>query len=331
MKAIIPVAGAGTRLRPHTYTQPKPLIPVAGKPIIAHLIDNLLSVGVQEFVFIIGYLGDKIKDYLQSEYEHKIAMEFVVQEQRNGLGHAIWTAKDTFQTEDEILIIVGDIIFEADLTCLLTCPYSIIGVQKVDNPWDFGVVEMPEDSEYVKRMVEKPRMPKSNLAITGIYKINAIPQLLECLQFNIENDIRTNGEIQLTDALDAMIKKEIRFKVFSIETWFDCGKKEILLKTNEVLLEKQPYQETPLFENTILIHPVSIGKDCQVSNTILGPYVSIGNGVKIESSIIKNSIIGNYAQLDEVVLHHSIIGSDTLVRGLRQSLNLGDDTEIDFR
>lgn len=331
MKVIIPVAGAGTRLRPHTYTQPKPLIPVAGKPIIAHLIDNLQNAGIQEFVFIIGYLGDKIKEYLLTEYADRINMEFVVQEQREGLGHAIWTARETFKNEEEILIVVGDIIFEANLSCLITCSCSIIGVQKVDNPWDFGVVEIPEDSEYIKKMVEKPRMPKSNLAITGIYKINSIPQLLESLQSNIEQDIRANGEIQLTDALDSMLKNGSKFKVFPIETWFDCGKKEILLKTNEVLLEKQPYQETPLFENTILIHPVSIGKDCQISNTILGPYVSIGDGAKIESSIIKNSIIGNYAQLDEVVLHLSIIGSDTLVKGLRQSLNLGDDTEIDFR
>jgi glucose-1-phosphate thymidylyltransferase len=331
MKAIIPVAGAGTRLRPHTYTQPKPLIPVAGKPIIAHLIDNLQSTGIQDFVFIIGYLGDKIKDYLLSEYGNKINMQFVVQEQRDGLGHAIWTAKDTFENEEDILIVVGDIIFDANLATLLACSCSMIGVQTVDNPWDFGVVEIPEDSDYIKKMVEKPRMPKSNLAITGIYKLNFIPLLLETLQYNIENNIRTNGEIQLTDALDAMIKKGSKFKIFPIETWFDCGRKEILLKTNEVLLEKQPYQETPLFENTILIHPVSIGKDCSISNTIIGPYVSIGNGAKIESSIIKNSIIGNYAQLDEVVLHQSIIGSDTLVRGLRQSLNLGDDTEIDFR
>ncbi len=331
MKAIIPVAGAGTRLRPHTYTQPKPLIPVAGKPIISHIIEALQSADIQDFVFVIGYLGDKIKDFLEETYTNKINMTFVYQEHREGLGHAVWTARETFEKEENVLIVVGDIIFEADLKPALECPYSILGTQKVENPWDFGVVEMNEDSPYIKRMIEKPRMPKSNMAITGIYKINYIPQLLDTLQFNIENNVRTNGEIQLTDALDAMIEKGCKFKTFPVETWFDCGKKEILLSTNAMLLEKQPYFETPVFDNTIFIHPVSIGENCQISNSIIGPSVTIGDGTKIDSSIIKDSIIGSYAELEEVVLHHSIIGSDTCVKGLRQSLNLGDNTEIDFR
>jgi glucose-1-phosphate thymidylyltransferase len=331
MKAIIPVAGAGTRLRPHTYTQPKPLIPVAGKPIVSHTVESLQQVGIQEFVFVIGYLGDKIKDYLLSTYQGQIEMTFVYQEHREGLGHAIWTARETFKNDNEILIVVGDIIFEADLKPVLECHCSILGTQNVENPWEFGVVEMNEESGYIKRMIEKPRMPKSNLAITGIYKINYIPELLECLQFNIDNNVRTNGEIQLTDALDAMIEKGCKFRTFPVETWFDCGKKEVLLSTNEMLLEKQPYFETPVFENTIFIHPVSIGEDCEIANSIIGPYVTVGGGTKIESCIIKNSIIGSYAALEEVVLHQSIIGSDTSVKGLRQSLNLGDNTEIDFR
>lgn len=333
MKAIIPVAGAGTRLRPHTYTQPKPLIPVAGKPIVSHIIDTLKKDGIHDFVFVIGYLGDKIKAFLEENYanDDAVKMTFVVQEQREGLGHAIWTARHTFEADEEILIVLGDIIFEVDLALVLACNCAMIGIRKVDDPREFGVVEIDEDTTYIKRMIEKPRMPKSDLAITGIYKINYIKELIDCLAQNIENDHRTNGEIQLTDALDAMIDKGCKFKAFPLETWFDCGKKEVLLETNAMLLDKQPYFETPVFENTIFIHPVSIGENCQISNSIIGPHVTIGSAASIASSIVKNSIIGSYAALEEVVLHASIIGSDTSVRGLRQSLNLGDNTEIDFR
>lgn len=331
MKVIIPVAGAGTRLRPHTNTQPKPLIPVAGKPIISHLIDNLQSAGIQDFVFVIGYLGDKIKDYLHSTYQDKIKMEFVLQEHREGLGHAIWTARDSFSKEENILIVVGDIIFEADMKTILENPCSVIGIRKVEDPREFGVVVINEDSQNVRKMIEKPRIPISDNAIVGIYKINQITQLLDILDANIKQNIRTLGEIQLTDALDAMIEKGTKFKTFHVNTWFDCGKKEVLLETNAMLLEKQPYNEIPVFDNTIFIHPVNVGKDCMISNSIIGPHVTIGSGSKIDNSIIKNSIIGTFTDLEEVVLHKSIIGSDTSVKGLRQSLNLGDNTEIDFR
>jgi glucose-1-phosphate thymidylyltransferase len=331
MKVIIPVAGAGTRLRPHTNTQPKPLIPVAGKPIISHLIDNLQNAGIQDFVFVIGYMGDKIKDYLHTTYDGKIKMEFVLQEHREGLGHAVWTARDLFAKEENVLIVVGDIIFEADMKTILENPCSVIGIRKVEDPREFGVVEINEDNQNVRKMIEKPRMPKSDNAIIGIYKINQITQLLDILDFNIQHDIRTLGEIQLTDALDTMIEKGTKFKTFHVNTWFDCGKKEVLLETNAMLLEKQPYNEIPVFDNTIFIHPVNVGKDCTISNSIIGPHVTIGSGSKIDNSIIKNSIIGTFTDLDEVVLHQSIIGSDTSVKGLRQSLNLGDNTEIDFR
>ena len=331
MKVIIPVAGAGTRLRPHTNTQPKPLIPVAGKPIISHLIDNLQNAGIQDFVFVVGYMGDKIKDYLHATYQGKIKMEFVLQEHREGLGHAIWTARDCFAKEENVLIVVGDIIFEADMKTILENPCSVIGIRKVEDPREFGVVEINEANQNVRKMIEKPRMPKSDNAIIGIYKINQITQLLDILDFNIRHDIRTYGEIQLTDALDAMIEKGIKFKTSHVNTWYDCGKKEVLLETNAMLLGKEPYNEIPVFDNTIFIHPVHIGKDCEISNSIIGPYVTIGSGSKIDNSIIKNSIIGTFTELDEVVLHQSIIGSDTSVKGLRQSLNLGDNTEINFR
>ncbi|RMF22287.1 MAG: glucose-1-phosphate thymidylyltransferase [Bacteroidetes bacterium] len=330
MKAIIPVAGVGTNLRPLTYTQPKPLIPVAGKPIISLILDQLLALGVEDFVFVIGYLGEKIKMYVEQEYPH-IRKHFVVQEQRVGSGHAIWTAREHIHPQDELLIFFGDTILEMDFQAVLDLPGSVLAVKKVQDPREFGVVELNEQGEVV-RVVEKPRIPKSNLAMVGFYIIREAQALVEALDYNIQHDLRTDGEFPLTDALMRLIEQGVRFSTYTVDNWFDCGKKDVLLETNAILLDKEGYAsaDLPDYFNSIIIHPVSIGKDCEISNSIVGPHVTIGNNTRIESSIVRDSIIGNFASLKEVVLMHSVIGNDTAITGLRQSLNIGDNTEIDF-
>ncbi|MEM1319873.1 MAG: sugar phosphate nucleotidyltransferase [Bacteroidota bacterium] len=330
MKAIIPVAGAGTRLRPHTYTQPKPLIPVAGKTIISFIIDQLVGLGIRDFVFVIGYLGEKIKLYLEKEYPN-LNKEFVQQNIREGSAHAIWTARDAIRDTEEVCIVFGDTIIDVDYKKFLTSPHSCIGVKKVDDPREFGVVEINEDGT-IKRMIEKPNIPKSNLAIVGLYKIREVSQLIEVIQENINNDRRTHGEFQLTDGLMGMIERGIPFSTLTVDNWFDCGKKEILLETNAMLLDKEGYASSnlPLYDNSIIIHPVSIGENCRISNSIIGPHVTIGANTRIDYSIVKESIIGSYASIDEVVLQQSIVGSDAAIKGLSQSLNIGDNTEIDF-
>ncbi|MGA1583158.1 MAG: sugar phosphate nucleotidyltransferase [Saprospiraceae bacterium] len=330
MKAVIPVAGAGLRLRPHTYTQPKPLIPVAGKAIIAFIVEELERAGVQEFVFIIGYLGDKIRSFLDAQYPdlHK---EFVVQNEPQGLGHAIWSARENILQTDEIIIVLGDTIFDVDLRQFLGLPYSGLGVKVVDDPREFGVLEMGQDG-FVSRVVEKPNIPKSNLALVGLYKIQEPTLLIDCLDGNIASDFRTHGEFQLTDGLMCMIEKGVRFSPFTVNNWFDCGKKEILLETNATLLAKRSHVHVGEheFERSIIIQPVAIGNGCQISDSIVGPNVTIGDNARIHRSIVQDSIIGNYASIEEVVLKQSIVGSDASVKGLSQSLNIGDNTEIDF-
>ncbi len=332
MKAIIPVAGAGIRLRPHTYTQPKPLIPVAGKTIISFIIDQLEEVGIKDFVFIIGYLGEKIQNYLEKQYPN-LNKEFVQQSSREGIAHALWTAKSTFEQSEEVIIVFGDTIIDLDIKNVMAEPNSCFCVKQVTDPREFGVVEFDSDG-IVKRVVEKPNIPKSNMAMVGFYKIKEVPVLIDVIEHNIKNNIRTHGEFQLTDALMGMIEKGVKFSTLAVDNWFDCGKKEILLETNAMLLDKEGYAsddlDLPAFENTIIIHPVSIGKDCEISNSIIGPHVTIGNNVTISYSIVKESIIGNYASIEEVVLQNSLVGSDAAIRGLSQSLNIGDNTEIDF-
>ncbi|MEO1712573.1 MAG: sugar phosphate nucleotidyltransferase, partial [Bacteroidota bacterium] len=219
-----------------------------------------------------------------------------------------------------------------DFAEVMSSEESCIAVQRVDNPRDFGVVEFGTDG-LIKRVVEKPNIPMSNMAIVGFYKIKDPQQLIQGLDYNIRNNLRNDGEFPLTDGLMRMIENGHKFRTARVNSWFDCGKKDILLQTNSLLLDKEGYasNDLPNYDNTIIIHPVSIGEGCRISNSIVGPHVTIGNHAVIESAIVKNSILGNYASIREAVLQNSIIGNDTAITGLRQSLNIGDNTEIDFR
>ncbi|MCH8331093.1 MAG: NTP transferase domain-containing protein [Bacteroidetes bacterium] len=330
MKAIIPVAGAGTRLRPLTYTQPKALIPIAGKTILGFIIDQLKDAGFNEFVFIIGYLGEKIEDYVSKKYPD-IKAHFIKQDTREGIGHAIWSAKEVIEKDEEIFIVLGDTIFEAELKEVLKSKYSSLGVKKVDDPRFFGVAEINKDG-FIKRVDEKPKMPKSNLALVGVYYIKESGQLMEALDYNIKKDVKTINEFQLTDAIQRMLEKGTKFTSFKIGNWYDCGKKEVLLETNATLLKKMEYasQDIPMFENTIIVHPVSIAEGVKISNSIIGPNVTLGENATIKYGLIKESIIGSYARIEDASLHHSVIGSDAYIKGISQSLNIGDNTEIDF-
>ena len=328
MKAIIPVAGIGSRLRPHTHTQPKALVPVAGKPILGHIIDSLKEVGIHDFIFVIGYLGDKIQSYVVEKYP-ELQKSFVVQAQKEGIGHAIWTAKEMVNDNDQLLIVLGDTIFDVHLQDFVDLPYSTVGVKKVDDPRNFGVVESDDDG-YVTRLVEKPMIPKSNMAMVGLYKINEGKLLMQTLDENIKNNLRTHNEFQLTDALMHMVEKGVKIQSFKVEEWYDCGKKEVLLATNAMLLSRMNETQSLQFNNTIIIPPVSIAANCRIQNSIIGPNVSIGENTYVDHSILKNSIIGSFSQLEDVVLKDSLVGSDASLKGLSQSLNLGDSTEISF-
>jgi glucose-1-phosphate thymidylyltransferase len=329
MKAVIPVAGAGTKLRPHTYTQPKALIPIAGKTILSHIVDQLSEAGITEFIFIVGYLGEKIQDYVKQTYPH-LTTHFVYQNERQGTGHAVELTKQLIGDEP-IFVALGDTICEFDVREIIASPVSMIGVHKVDDPRDFGVASMDEEG-YIEQLVEKPAIPKSNMALVGLYKIIETDILFQCLQQLFVENITTRGEYNLTDALACMLQKGTRFKSFKVANWFDCGKKESILETNATLLKKMGgnVPEGHDFKDTIIIHPVSIAEGCTISNAIIGPHVAVGPNTTITQSIIRDSIIGGFTNLHEVVLDNSLIGSDASVKGLSRSLNIGDNTEIDF-
>jgi glucose-1-phosphate thymidylyltransferase len=331
MQAIIPVAGAGTRLRPLTYTQPKVLISVAGKPILSYIIDNLVQNGVTSFVFVIGYLGEKIKEFVEQNYSH-LNVQFVTQEERLGLGHAIWQARDVIDKNQELIIQLGDTILDADIKTILSLNYSTLCIKKVEDPRLFGVAELDENG-FIKNLVEKPLIPKSNMALVGFYYIKETAKLIDALDYNIQNNLKTSGEFYLTEGLQKMIVDGVRFQSYKVEHWFDVGKKDILLETNAILLRKASDDkcEQCTHDNVIFISPYFISKGAKIKNSIIGPYVTVGENSEINYSIIKNSIIGNFTKLENVVLHSSLIGSDSSISGLSQSLNIGDNTEIDLR
>ena len=329
MKAIIPVAGAGTKLRPHTYTQPKALIPLAGQTILSINVDQLHAAGINEFVFIVGYLGEKIQDYIREKYP-QLTCHFIFQNERKGTAHAVKLAKDIVGS-DEIFIVFGDTICEYKIDQMLASEYSMLGVKKVDDPGSFGIAEI-DINGFITRVVEKPSIPKSNMALVGLYRIKETELLFKCLSKIIDNNIKSHDEYNLTDALECMIESGTIFKEMKVENWFDCGRKKSLLESNSILLEKfgGVISESNKFENTIFIPPVSIAEGCDIRNSIIGPHVAVGENTIVHSSIIKTSIIGSFSKLYDVVLDDSLIGNDTEIIGETRSLNIGDNTEIDL-
>ncbi|MFT3683173.1 MAG: sugar phosphate nucleotidyltransferase [Ferruginibacter sp.] len=329
MKAIIPVAGAGTKLRPHTYTQPKALIPLAGKTVLSIIIDQLHEAGINDFIFIVGYLGDKIQDFVKEHYP-QLNCHFIYQNERHGTAHAIDLAREIVG-KDEVFIVLGDTIAEYNVKEVIDSPFSMLGVKKVDDPRNFGVAEINDDG-YISRVVEKPAIPKSNMALVGIYKIKETSALFRCLKSILESGAGNQEEFSLTDALECMIQGGAKIKVFRVQNWFDCGKKETLLESNATLLKKFGGSVKGLhtFENSIIIPPVSIGEGCEIQNSVIGPNVTIGEYSILNYTIVKESIIGSFSRLYDVVLDDSLIGSDTGIKGETRSLNIGDNTDIDL-
>lgn len=303
---------------------------MAGKTILAVIIDQLLEAGVDDFVFVIGYLGEKIQHYIARTYPD-LKYTLVTQTDRRGTGHAIWLTREAVG-DDELLIVLGDTICDYNVRELTGGTTSMIGVRRVDDPRSFGVAEL-NDEDRVLRVVEKPLIPRSNMAMVGVYYVKETARLFAALAGHIEARLDEQGEYHLTQALQQMLDDGVRFDAFRVANWFDCGKKETLLATNAILL-KQGHEEgsgaqhTP--EGAVIIPPVSIAQGCNIRHSIIGPNVTIGEFTNVEASIIQDSIIGSYAELKEVVLHSSIIGSDAFIRGMSQSLNIGDNTEIDL-
>lgn len=323
MRAVIPVAGVGTRLRPHTYSLPKVLLNVAGKPILGHILDALVEQSITKATIITGYMGKLVENYVTERYK-SIKFDFVLQEERLGLGHAIWTGRETYGN-DPLIIILGDTIFDVDLSRLMQKGLNTIGVKEVEDPRRFGVV-VRNGNGTIEKLVEKPENFISNLAIVGIYNINQTELLNECLQQMISDNIRTRGEFQLTDALQMMIDKGAIFSTADVEGWYDCGKPETLLSTNRFLLDRKPTSKQ--FVDSIIIDPSYVAPTAVIERSVIGPYASVADGAVVRDSIVRDSIISNHSKVISSLLEQSIIGNEAEVKGHFHRLNVGDSSQI---
>lgn len=323
MKAIIPAAGIGKRLRPHTYSVPKALLYVAGKPILSHILDDVLSLGVSSIALIVGYKGDLIETFVKERYP-EATIHFVYQEQRLGIGHAVDLTAHVANSAEPLLIILGDTIIKTNLASVVAADTNILGVKEVEDPRRFGVCELEGDR--IVKLVEKPDVPPSNLALVGLYYFLDPSLLFDCLREEIENDIKTRGEYQITDALQMMIDRGAVFKPHRIDEWFDCGKPDALLATNRHLLDN--VENSPAFPGSIIRSPVSIDPSAKISASIIGPYVSIGAGSIVNNSIIQDSVLGENVTVEQSLLDKSLIGSRAVVKGHFSALNVGDSSEI---
>ena len=335
MNIIIPMAGRGTRLRPHTLTVPKPLIPVAGKPIIQRLVESLAdsySGRIEQIAFIVGDFGPEVERELLSIAEKLGAKGRIYrQEKALGVGHAIHCAWESLK--GPCMIAFADTLFKADFQ-FDTREDGFIWVQKVRDPSSFGVVKL-DAAGYVTDFVEKPAVFVSDLAIVGIYYFREGEKLRAALHHIITQEIKEKNEFQLTTALEMLKNEGVKFRTGEIEEWLDCGNKDAILYSNERMLEfhrdKGLVSPSAVIEHSVIVPPCFIGDNAVLRYAVVGPYVSVGNNSTVENTVIANSIIQNRSQIKNAVLENSMVGNSSKFVGSRDELNLGDYSHLTQR
>jgi glucose-1-phosphate thymidylyltransferase len=320
MKIILPLAGLGTRLRPLTYTKPKPLVSLAGNTVLGHVLDGLAGLPIDEVIFITGYLGDQIETYVRGRYA--FPARFIEQRELKGQAHALDLASAFLDTP--VLIIFVDTLIKADLTQLLRAEGDgVLYVKEVEDPRRFGVAVV-EDG-FIKRLVEKPKAPVSNLAVVGFYYLQDALMLRDALRDVIERDIKTGGEYYLADALQLMVERGARLQARTVDAWEDCGTIDALLHTNRFLLDDGHTREPEHVVNSTIVPPVHIATSARIERSVVGPHVSIGEDAIVTDTIISDSIVGTGAVLAHSVLTASVIGDRATIRGAARQVNIGDD------
>ncbi len=332
MKIIVPMAGRGSRLRPHTLTIPKPLLPVGGKPIVQRLVEDITKVcgePVDEIAFIIGDFGVEVEKNLVAVAESLGAKGSIYyQEEALGTAHAILCAKESLK--GKVVVAFADTLFKADFK-LNSDADGIIWVNQIDDPRAFGVVKLDENN-VITDFVEKPEHFVSDLAIIGIYYFKDGAYLKDELQYLIDNNITEKGEFQLTNALENMKQKGTKFVPGKVDEWLDCGNYKATVYTNQRVLEfiknELKIDSSVVCENSVIIQPCFIGKNVKLINAVVGPHVSIGDNVEISHSIIENTIIQSNTKIKKSNIKDSMIGNHVKVHQKQQEISIGDYTEL---
>ena len=328
MKVLIPLAGFGTRLRPLTYTRPKPLLNVAGKPVLGHILDALAGLEVEEVTFVIGYLGEQIREYVTTNY--RFPARFVEQKELLGQAHALWLAREGIA--GPVLIIFVDTLFEADLSETARLPADgIIYTKEVADPRRFGVVKVIGPDERIVRLIEKPDSFEDRQAVIGVYYVKNGAWLMGAIDDLLAQQRMTKGEYYLADALQVMIDQGAHFVAREVAVWEDCGKPETVLATNRYLLDHgRGNQGNVAPGNSVIVPPVHLGAGVVLDKAIVGPYATVADGAVVRRAVVSDSIVGKEALVEDSILTGSLIGDYAVVRGRPRKLNVGDSSQIDF-
>lgn len=326
MNIVIPAAGQGTRLRPHTHTIPKVMLPVAGRPIIGHILADLRSLDPREVRLIVGYRGETLEAYVRQAFP-QMPIRIVWQEDQLGLGHAVLLGLEEGEPEP-VLVVLGDTVFDVDYGAFVASGENVLGVRPVPDPERFGIVELDDSGERISKLVEKPADPPTDLALVGLYYVTDGDRLRRSIASLVEDDQRTRGEYQLTDALQLMIDAGVAFVPFKIGNWFDCGKPETLLDTNRALLERQATETPSGFDDVCIVPPVAIGPNCTIERAVIGPHVTLGRDAVVREAVVRDSIVGDGASLRGCVLERSIVGPGASVEAPARTFNLGEGSQV---
>lgn len=297
MKVIVPIAGEGTRLRPHTLKRPKCLLPVAGKPVLDHILDPLVRSGLRDITLVTGGADERVRSHLE---QRGLKVDFALQAEPLGLGHAVFQALSP--SDEPALIQLGDVIFDVDFSHFTHPTAHLVAVAEVPDPERFGIVEV--EGSRIVAVHEKPSSPPTNLAIVGLYFLSRQKPLWDAIDFLMRRDLTTRGEIQLADALEWMIRAGERVEYRTVDRWWDCGVHDTILSTNRVLLK-------PLgacVNGAEIIEPVHIGRDCVISGSVIGPHATVMDGCTIRSSRVTDAIVLWGAELNGVRVEHEIVG-----------------------
>src|SRR6185369_3742573 len=326
MKVIIPLAGKGTRLRPHTHLVPKPMLKIAGKPVMAYILEDLRKLGnVEQIVYITGHLKEKVEEYATTEFAD-LPSVYVEQKVQDGTAGAVKLAQP--YVDQDVLIIFVDTIFETDLSVLKTTDADgIIWVKEVEDYQRFGVV-VKDENDNMTQIVEKPSTPISKSANIGLYYMKNWKLLYEGID-HVLTQPKNKGEYYLTDAFQYMIDHGAKLKVVDVEGWYDAGKLDTLLETNQIVLSKGAARRPANVEASVTIHdPVYIEDDVMLSNATIGPNVTLGKGSRVEGSTLTDTIVGSKCTIKHSTLHNSLIGDEVVIEGLRGEVTLSDHAEV---
>jgi len=330
LKIVIPMAGLGTRLRPHTWSKPKQLISVAGKAVLDHVLATLSTLPDPtniELVNIVGYLGEQIESYLNEHYPH-LKAHYVVQEDPIGQSHAIYLAREYLS--GPMLVVFADTLIETDLSFLAhETAEAVVWVKEVPDPRRFGVA-MVDAEGCVTRLIEKPQDMSNNLAVVGFYYFQSAEALLSAIEEQMRRKLQLKGEYFLADAVNILLERGLRMRIEKVDIWLDAGTPEALLETNRYLLEngRSNSAEAAQRQGVVIIPPVFIHPTAEVIHSIIGPYVSLGAGCRVERSILSNSILEDEAQVTDVILESSLVGRRAHIQRRAGVINAGDQTMV---